>query len=431
MNDAAGIGFLSYFPLELLTAAAVYAFPLKKRNWVWVRLIISAAGAYAAILLMLGLAGWYQGKETDAAMAVGSGVGCFAIFAFMAMGIWFSCQTGLMEAVYCAACAYLTEHMVYCIRILVNKATDSEVAKGGSFWYFLIHIVVYIISYYLCAKQMVKEKHYAASAVQSLGLMLSVLFLVLGMSIVASAFQFEWIHGIYALFCCFFVLYSQVNQLKQLNLQKELHSNQQLWMKHKAQYEMSKENIDIINRKCHDLKHQIAALQKISDLEKQKKAIDSMEHSVMIYDSILETGNEILDTVLTEKSLVCNAHHIEMTCIADGKSLDFMDTVDLYTLFGNALDNAIEGVLKLENREERCISLLVHKKVNLIFIQVENRYQGELKMQNHLPVTKKTDKGYHGFGLKSIIHTAEEYGGFVTIETEQQMFLLRITIPEK
>lgn len=160
------------------------------------------------------------------------------------------------------------------------------------------------------------------------------------MSLISSTYHFTWIHAIYALFCCAFVLISQVNQLKQLSLQKALNFNQELWRKHKAQYEMSKENIDIINRKCHDLKHQATALKHIDDVEKQKKAIDSMERSINIYDSILETGNDILDTVITEKNLICDANHIDMQCILDGKLLDFIDAIDIYTLFGNVLDNA-------------------------------------------------------------------------------------------
>ena len=277
---------------------------------------------------------------------------------------------------------------------------------------------------------MIKENHYATGAVQSLWLSLSTLFMVLVMSLVSSIYQFSWIHGIYALFCCFFVLVSQVNQLQQLNLQKELNFNQQLWTMHKNQFEFSKEHIDIINRKCHDIKHQMKALRQISDLDKQQEVLDSMEHSIQMYESILETGNEILDTVLTEKSLICTANNIDLNCIIDGKLLDFMDIVDLYTLFGNALDNAIEGVLSLDHKENRGISILIHEKVNLIFIQVENHYQGNLNLIDGLPITSKEDKIFHGFGLKSIIHIAEKYGGFVNLETGHEIFVLRITIPQ-
>lgn len=144
---------------------------------------------------------------------------------------------------------------------------------------------------------------------------------------------------------------------------------------------------------------------------------------------MIYTGNEILNTVLTEKSLLCRQSGITLTCMADGKLLDFMDAVDLYTLFGNAIDNAIEAVSRLEE-DERFISLFLRKKAGLILIQIENRYQGQISMKNGLPdTTKNHEKGYHGFGVKSIMQIAEKYEGFTDVKTENQMFVIRITLP--
>ena len=212
------------------------------------------------------------------------------------------------------------------------------------------------------------------------------------------------------------------------HLQKEMSAQEQLFMMNKAQYELSKENIELINRKCHDLKHQIAGLRNITDSEERRQVVDSIEKSVMIYDFILHTGNPILDTVLTEKSLVCQENGIRMHGIIDGKLLFFMDAIDIYTLFGNALDNAIEANRKVEE-EKRCISILIHEKVNLIFIQIENPYSEALHFKHGLPQTSKEDKDYHGFGMESIRTMAEKYGGFLTLETGQDIFVLRITIP--
>ena len=135
---------------------------------------------------------------------------------------------------------------------------------------------------------------------------------------------------------------------------------------------MTAENVELINRKCHDLKHQIAALKQISDQSQRVSTIRSLEESVMIYDSIVETGNHILDTILTEKSLLCEARGITLTCVADGTALDFMDEMDLCTLFGNALDNAIESVEKLPDPERRLIHLSVSRQRGFLHIRVEN-----------------------------------------------------------
>ena len=76
-----------------------------------------------------------------------------------------------------------------------------------------------------------------------------------------------------------------------------------------------------------------------------------MEQEIRSYEAQNKTGNEVLDTILTSKSLYCQQHGITLTCVADGAALDFMDTMDLCSLFGNALDNAIEGTAKVAARQ--------------------------------------------------------------------------------
>ena len=416
-----------YFLLELLGAVIAYAYLLKKRK----NFLKQLAGAALLVLVVFNSFWLFESNfyGNTATWVVFYGLWCFAVFCSMIAVIRICCQVDWNEAIYCVTCSYLTEHVAYCVRILVHTVTGTSIAEGGTILYVAIHVATYIICYHFFIKRMIRDQHYEASLVQSLWLMLSVLFLVLFMSVVAAVLNFQWIHAIYAIFCFIFVLYSQLNQVKQLTLQTEISMKEQIWMKHNAQFELSKENIDIINRKCHDLKHQGAALRKINNQERQAEIIDSIENSIMIYDSNLDTGNEILDTVLTEKSLICNEKHIALTCVTDVKLLDFMDTIDLYTLFGNALDNAIEGVTKIEDEQSRHISILVHEKIGLIFIQFENPFVGTIGRKENKIISSKPKDGYHGYGIQSIINVAEKYDGFVTIETENQIFLLRITIP--
>lgn len=417
-----------YFPVELMAALLVYMAGLEKRKNGYLRVAVTAA-VIAAFFLMY-FAGIIEEKKQNYDTAPGALLGCGIIFSLMALAVFFICQVSFRETIYCATCAYLSEHIAYCIRLIVNHMTGSRIADAGTVCYFFIHALVYVLSWYLVARKLIQNRHYVTSAVHSLGFMTVSVLLVLVMSVLASAYQFELLHGIYAGFSSIVILYSQVKQQKQLNLQAELNLQHQLWVKHKAQYEMSKDAVDIINQKCHDLKYQIEALRRINSLDEQKKVIDAMEESVSIYDSVVNTENEILNAVLTEKSLLCRKNGINLNCIADGKLLKFMDAVDLYILFGNALDNAMEAVMKLKE-EKRFISVLLYEKKGLIFFQVENYYEGQVTLENDIPVTTKEEKDYHGFGVRSIKQIVEKYHGFVTIETENQVFLLRITMPKQ
>ncbi len=228
---------------------------------------------------------------------------------------------------------------------------------------------------------------------------------------------------------CATMLYFQYTLFSKSAMKKELDTLNQLWHRQKEQYRLSKETIAIINRKCHDMKHQLAAVRAMAGAENQERYLREAEESVRIYDAIFQTGNEVLDTVLTEKSLYCEANGIRLGCVADGEQLAFMDPVDLYAVLGNALDNAIEGVQGLDGPEKRMIDVLICRDRQFLVLQVVNPMEGELSFRDGLPLTTKAGDGYHGFGLKSIRHTVGQYGGFTTVNAGQGYFTLKILIP--
>lgn len=197
-----------------------------------------------------------------------------------------------------------------------------------------------------------------------------------------------------------------------------------------AQYRSAQDSIDLINKKYHDLKHQIAVLRSETSEEKAHY-LDAMEQEIRSYEAQNKTGNEVLDTILTSKSLYCQQHGITLTCVADGAALDFMDTMDLCSLFGNALDNAIESVEKLPDSEQRLIHLVVARQKSFLWVRVENTYDGAFQADGTLPKTTKSDARYHGYGLKSIYDTAEKYGGTAEITTQENQFTLKVLFPIK
>ncbi len=415
------------FVLELFSAAVVYVYLLKRKRQFWIRILFVCLLVSQSPLCML----IFVPKEETRMETVLFlyALFCVVVFVVLIWGIWFCFEVRPREALYCATCAYITEHVVYCLRILLNMLMKTNIWDDGSIWYFLLHAAIYLLSYHVVAKKMVQNYHYETRALHSVGLMALALLIVFLMSVVSLMHGLGWLHAIYALVCCTFMLLSQRNQVNQLRMQRELHMKEQIWRQNKTRYEMSKETIEIINRKCHDLKHQIEALKGIENTQKQKDVVAGIEESVMIYEAIKNTGNPILDTVLMEKGLLCKENHICLNVMADGKLLDFMDEIDLYTLFCNALDNAIEANLQVAGTQERYVNLQIRKKAGLVLIRLENPYVGEVRMSDGQLQTVKANKDEHGFGSRSIRHTVEEYGGLVKIETENQIFVLRITIP--
>lgn len=239
---------------------------------------------------------------------------------------------------------------------------------------------------------------------------------------------FALLEGIYNILSCLLALFLQFSQLQVTEVKEELDSIKSLWAERNKQYEMSKKNIEIINIKCHDLKHQIHRIRKNEHIDGQE--LKEIEKSLKIYDLNVKTGNEALDTILTEKALLCERNNIELTMIIDGKSLEFLSPRDIYSFFGNALDNAIEA---LENVPEnkRSISISVKKKLNFIVIHIENFLEKEIVIDGDRPKTSKEDMNLHGFGFLSMREIVERYKGTLTYETNNNTFSLNVMLPAK
>lgn len=225
------------------------------------------------------------------------------------------------------------------------------------------------------------------------------------------------------------ILYAYHVQRAELHTKRELDAIKSILQNQYVQYRQSRESIDLINRKYHDLKHQIAVLRAEEDPTKRAAFLDQMEQEIQHYEAQNKTGNPVLDTVLTGKSLYCAKHKIKLTCVANGHLLDFMDVMDICTLFGNALDNAIECELKIAEKELRLIHLEVFSQKNFLIIHCENYCQDALSFEDGVPITTKQDQDYHGYGIKSIRYTAQKYGGSLSVSLNDNWFVLNILIP--
>lgn len=107
-----------------------------------------------------------------------------------------------------------------------------------------------------------------------------------------------------------------------------------------------------------------------------------------------------------------------------------MSSMDIATLFGNALDNAIEASRRVEDPSKRLVKLALHARGEMTVIRVENWYSGVVQKDSagNL-VTVKSDRSRHGFGVKSIRWTARKYGGEVSTSFDGQWFTLTILLP--
>lgn len=225
------------------------------------------------------------------------------------------------------------------------------------------------------------------------------------------------------------VLYAYHIQVKEMQMRLEKDALRNIMEMQYKNYQLSRESIDVVNQKYHDLKHQINLLRSQADTGKSREYLDQMEHEIKVYETQNKTGNQILDAVLTNKSMVCQKREIELKVIMEGQSLSFMEDMDISALFGNMLDNAIESVSRQKEKEKRLIWLYVSREKQFVRIRTENYCDEKIQFRNGMPVTTKKDKRLHGYGMKSICATVEKYGGSTVACQKDNWFELKILIP--
>ena len=227
------------------------------------------------------------------------------------------------------------------------------------------------------------------------------------------------------------LVYAFQAQMREVQLRFERETLRSIMEMQYRTYQLSRETIDLVDRKYHDLKHQILLLKSEAGSESAAGNLEKMEKEIRIYETQIRTGCRVLDAVLTVKTLYCQSNGIELKCMADGTLLDFMEDMEISALFGNMLDNAIECVEQLQEKEKRRIRLEVCAQKQFVKIRTENYCDEKLAFRDGMPVTSKKDRQLHGYGMKSMRKTVEKYGGTVRAEQEEDRFILMILIPQK
>ena len=186
----------------------------------------------------------------------------------------------------------------------------------------------------------------------------------------------------------------------------------------------------------HDMKNTLAVIMQLAGREEAELQtyLSELNQNFDNLEFQFKTGNTVVDTLLNMK--YHEAIRIIPDIRIDAERLLFSDEMhiqsyDIGVMIGNALDNAMEACRKLKAEDpeaETFIRLTSFKKGKMIFIEVENSFNGRVvkKKQSEFPVTDKTDKREHGIGLLNIKHTAEKYHGAVDWSVDGKVFTLSV-----
>lgn len=399
---------LTYF--QLLFGGVLFLIKAPRRKLFVVRACACVAGSVGLIIL------------TAYIMSL-LGSGLTAMFAFMF--IWFlsgaSCvvcwRISITNGLFVSTGCYALQHIGYLLFVVVNELfTLNTVA-----YYVISYLFPFVIiglSYVLFIR---RNSHIYSSTDK---MQIAVAFLILLVSIVFSALKKVCdddvidvtIYDIICCVCCLFIQFSisrmEVDKQDKKMLKTILNESSK-------QHELSKQAVAMMNIKFHDIKNRLDNLQKMIGTADSESNLSELKRTVQIYASMANTGNSTLDAVLMEKGLLCEMNNVHFSYIADGKLISFMDITDVFSLFNNLLDNAIECVLKEENMDKRIVSMNITRAGDAVVINVENYCP--YKVDFSAPLTTKKDKALHGIGMKGINYVVEKYDGTINYSQEDNI----------
>ena len=174
----------------------------------------------------------------------------------------------------------------------------------------------------------------------------------------------------------------------------------------------------------HDLKNEMILLKKY---ENPKKYIESLLDSLSKLENFIDTGNEMFDIMIYEKMKITEKNNIDFKVLADFNECDFLSDLEICTLFGNLLDNAIEASCRILEKKDRYIILKCKTIDDKFIIKIVNSYDKKMvRTFGNSFITIKQNKKMHGIGLNSVKSIVNLHQGSISIIQKDNEFQVSI-----
>lgn len=407
-------------------AALAFCYPLKHRERFWLRAVELLLSLMALTWLLDPMAQSNSLVQLQISL-LGMYIGFFILLGAM---IYACVEIDKKSALYCAVWSLLTAQTAYegwnLFELLC--AVKSHPLNMNSVPVKLLQVLTGVVFYgVICgtlARKIPDKGVYHIGPRQLASAFFMGIMFMLQAALLSSAQALDWpmsVVGTTLIGQLYFLtlLYLQTELFKKSDLQKEMETLNLLYERQRQQYQVARQNVQIINKRCHELKVQIANLRKLSPEAVPQERIDEAERAARLYDANRNTGNEVLDVVLTEKSLLCESRGIQLNAVANGSCLGFFEAGDLYALFANALDHAVESAVQASRPECQVIDLLVCVRQGFVVVNIISPLR---------PPEQQANRSAQ-YELKVIRRIVQKYKGTLTLEEQGEFFAEKIIFP--
>ena len=224
-----------------------------------------------------------------------------------------------------------------------------------------------------------------------------------------------------------FIIFNFIKSTKVKTENKMIKENLELQLNHYVQY---KEVENKIRKMYHDINNHISCLDSLyGENEEASKYIDGIKNEIKDYSTHFKTQNPILDAILYEKNIVCQKEKIAFNVDVDFSKCNFIESIDVCTIFSNILDNSIEACLKMNKQSKRYIYIKGTVVKGFYIIKCENSKVNRIEIEEDEIITSKEDNFKHGIGLTNILGAINKYEGEMTTDYTKTVFKLVVLIP--
>lgn len=415
---------LIYDYILCIAAGCLFALYRPRRKRFGLRLGVGAGLALACVALVVYLTRLVPEGSLLSYLRFAS-ILSVALAAAVVYGGW---EVSPGRLLFCAACGCALQNMGSNLRTLVAEyVTSDRIVRE-----LVPMFIVFVAGYYLWIRR--TKKATAEPSVQTgvVGL-ISALFVCIILpsrmykfDLETTAMGVRQIVNFQSLFLCILIIETQLDAVENRSILKDNQHLTLMLQEREDKFRDAQVTMEQINNKCHDLKHYLISHPDQGPLDAEMK--EDIQAALTSVEAQFHTGCEPLDLVLWEKSRLFSKYGILFECMSDGSVLSGMRAIDVYAIFENVLQNAIEASEQCDP-DERVISMTVCGKNRFALIHVENHYVTPVELRDGLPVTSKQNREEHGFGVASVRMLAQKYNGMMSVSVEDDLFNLDIAIP--
>lgn len=180
----------------------------------------------------------------------------------------------------------------------------------------------------------------------------------------------------------------------------------------------------------HDLHNHIEAIYQCliqGDTREAVQYCEDLRTPVRQISQTIWTGDKALDYLISSKMALAGQEQIKTKVNIEYPYNTNIRNVDLTTILGNLLDNALEAA-KTAPEDLRFLDLTIRRINDMLIIKVENGYGSTPLQENGKLLTSKKDRAFHGWGLKSVQTAADRYDGTIRTDYKDHVFRAVVTL---